>query len=376
MTQGVVLPWARSLVASVDADNTTLRLRCEEASTLAVLRVAPEQVAGHAGLAVEDFMAAGGQELPRLRSDAVAHRFIVAENRVNMAVARMTVPGGPWPGHFGLEAVIFTAEPVRMPEAFPTAGGEAGLHFGQVLVASRAFRDGSGAVLFPEQLAVRTRPGRQAFGVVFLDKLVELFRTRVLPVLDDDVLSTADRAPHALRELRRLAFLAHEWGHLAWPNAEQTVLARGRRLVAVVSELHADLAALAMLDACLAPWAQSAARMLVADRIVREAWLRRPHAQVDAIAARQLLTLLVKAGAVALSPTGKLHVDLDTARDHVVGELERVRAVQRACCTAGPDPAGDYLRQRGWALVDQACHRELEDPLARFLGYAATGALV
>lgn len=279
-------------------------------------------------------------------------------------------------GHFGLEAVIFTAEPVRIPEAFPPAGDEAGLHFGQVLAASRAFRDGSGAVLFPVQLAVRTRPERQAFGVVFLDKLVELFRTRVLPVLDDNVLSAADRAPRALRELRRLAFLAHEWGHLAWPNAKQTVLACGHRLVAVISELHADLAALAMLDACLMPWAKAAARMLVADRIVREAWLRRPHAQVDAIAARQLLTLLVKAGAVALSPTGKLHLNLDTARNHVVGELERVQAVQRACCTAGPEPARDYLRQRGWALVDQSCHRELEDPLARFLGYAATGALV
>ncbi|MGH3935300.1 MAG: hypothetical protein ACRDS1_10055 [Pseudonocardiaceae bacterium] len=375
MTQAVVT-WAKALVAAVDVDNTTPGLRCGKTATLAVLRAAPKQVAGHAGLTVEDFTATADQELPRLRSDVVAHRFAVSENGANVMVARMTVPGGPWPGHFGLEAVAFTAFPARMPEAFPTIAAEAGLHFGQVLAASRAFRAGSGAVLFPEQLAVRTRPNRQAFGVVFLDKLVELFHARVLPVLDEDALPTADRAPWVLRDLRRLAFLAHEWGHLAGISAEQTVRARRRRLVAVVSELHADLAALAMLDACPMPRAEAVARVLVADRIVRQAWLRRPYAQVDAIAARQLLALLTRVGAVALGPNSRVRLNLDTARNRLVEELERVRAVERACCAAGPDPAGDYLRKRGWALVDQACHRELEDPLARFLGYPATGAVV
>lgn len=376
MTQAVVLPWAKTLVAAVDVDNTTPGLQCGKTATLAVLRAAPEQLAGHAGLTVEDFTATADQELPRLRSDTVAHRFTVSENRASVMVARMTVPGGPWPGRFGLEAVAFTASPARMPEAFPAAAAEAGLHFGQVLAASRAFREGSGAVLFPEQLAVRTRPNRQAFGVVFLDKLVELFNARVLPVLDDNVLPTADRAPRVLRDLRRLAFLAHEWGHLAGTSAEQTVLARRRRLVAVVSELHADLAALAMLDACPMPWAEAVAQVLVADRIVRQAWLRRPYAQVDAIAARQLLALLTRVGAVALGRNSRVRLNLDTARDRLVEELEHVRAVERACCAAGADPAGDYLRKRGWALVDHACHRELEDPLARFLGYAATGAVV
>ncbi|MDQ3761099.1 MAG: hypothetical protein M3460_05185 [Actinomycetota bacterium] len=126
-------------------------------------------------------------------------------------------------GHFGLEAVAFTAFPARMPTAFPAVAAKVGLHFGQILAASRAFREGSGAVLFPEQLAVRTRPNRQAFGVVFLDKLVELFRARVLPVLDDHALPMADRSPQVLRDLRRLAFLAHEWGHQAGTGAEQTV---------------------------------------------------------------------------------------------------------------------------------------------------------
>jgi len=185
---------------------------------------------------------------------------------------------------------------------------------------------------------------------------------------------TCEGAPpeQELRELRRLAFLAHEWGHLAGPAVEQAV----RRLVAVASELHADLAAVAMLLACPAPWAEPVARVLVADRIVREAWLRRPYAQVDAIAARQLLALLTAAGAARLGPDGRLLLDLDAAKHTVAEELDRVREVERACYAGadGPQAASDYLRAHSWTLVDAACHRELEDPLARFLSYAATDA--
>ncbi len=123
------------------------------------------------------------------------------------------------------------------------------------------------------------------------------------------------------------------------------------------------------------PWAAAVARVLVADRIVRQAWLRRPYAQVEAIAARQLLALLIRVGAVALGSNNRPRLTLDAVGDRLIEELERVRAVEQACCAAGPEPARDYLRKRGWALVDQACHRELEDPLARFLGYASTGAL-
>ncbi len=375
-----LLRWATALVQAVDTDNIMPSLTCAKASTLERLKTAPEPLTEHASLSLGDFTKAASQELTGLRSDAVANRLTISEGHPNLVVGRMTVPGGPWPGHFGLEAVVFDAEPASMPASFPPlSGAQSGafrLHFGRIVAASRGFRDGSGVTLFPEQFAVQQRPARQAFGVVFLDKLIALFRDQVLPVLDLSGVDTDPTAPEnetserKLRKLRRLAFLAHEWGHLAGPTTAQAV----RRLVAVASELHADLAALTMLLSCPAPWAEPVARVLVADRIVREAWLRRPYAQVDAIAARQLLALLTMAGAARLGPDGRLLLDLRAAKHAAAEELGRVRVVEQACYADldGPKAARDYLRAHGWTLVDAACHRELEDPLARFLSYAAT----
>jgi len=321
---------------------------------------------------VRDFRAAGTGALADLRSDQVAHRFFVTTSGVNVLVARMTVPGGPWPGHFGLEAAVFDAAPAEMPAAFPALAQCAPLRFGRLRGASRGLAAGSGAVLFPEQLAVRVRPARQSFGVVFLGKLAGLFTTGVLPVLDADLRGALRGDPGLVLEIRRLAFLAHEWGHLTGCAAEQGVAARGCRLIAVIAELHADLAALAMLDACPEPRAELIATVLVADRVVREAWLRRPYRQVDAIAARQLLVLLSGCGALEVTDDHRLRIDLSRAAGPAAGELARVREIEAACVLAGSEPAAAYLRERGWALLDTACHRELEDPLSRFLGYMST----
>ncbi|MGH3814832.1 MAG: hypothetical protein ACRDUV_20700 [Pseudonocardiaceae bacterium] len=334
--------------------------------------MAPDEVRHQTQLAVDDFLNATGRPLTALRSDAVAHRFTVtpARSGLNVLVARMTVPGGPWPGHFGLEAAVFRSSPAVMPTAFPPARSELALHFGTLLATSRGYRNGSGAVLFPEQLSVATRPVCQTFGVVFLNRLHELFLARVLPVLEEDTFTLAER--ENLLELRRQAFLAHERGHLQGADLEMAVLTRRHRLTAVVSELHADLDALVMLLDHSDPMAPATARVLVADRIVREAWLRRPYAQVDAIAARQLLVLLTRAAAVALSEDGGVRLEIDRARDRLSEELDRVRELERVCCRVGLEPAQEYLRASGWVVVDSACHRELEAPLARFLGYAAS----
>lgn len=367
-----VQEWVQELVRAVDSDNTRLGLSCENTATRWVLQVAPDEIRHQTQLAVEDLLRAAGRPLADLRSDAVAHRFTVnrARSGLNALVARMTVPGGPWPGHFGLEAAVFQSCPAVMPTDFPPARSELALDFGTLLAASRGYRDGAGAVLFPEQLSVAARPTRQAFGVVFLDRLHELFLARVLPVLEESTFTFTER--ENLFELRRRAFLAHERGHLQGTQLETAVLTRTRRLAAVVSELHADLDALVMLLDNPDPAAPATARVLIADRIVREAWLRRPYAQVDAIAARQLLALLTRVGAVALSGVGGVRLETDRARDRLCEELERVRELERTCCRVGLEPARAYLRASGWAIIESACHRELETPLARFLGYAAS----
>jgi hypothetical protein len=320
--------WITSLIRAADEDNTVGARRCDQATAAAVLRSAPAEQQGHARLALADFAEAGSAPLAMLRSDQVAARFTPAAG-VSVLVARMTVPGGPWPGRFGLEALAFTTRPAVMPGWFPAAP-ESGLHFGEMVAASRAFRDGAGAVLFPEQLAVAVRPVSQAFGVVFVGRL----------------------------------------GHQAALGFE-TAAARQRRLAAVIAELHADLDALVMLADSGDARAAAVARVLVADRIVREAWLRRSHAQVDAIAARQLLVLLARAGAAYLTEDQLLGLDLDAARQAAVDELSRVREVERDC-VGGLAPARDYLAASGWTVVGTACHRELAFPLARFLAYAAS----
>jgi hypothetical protein len=358
--------WITSLIRAADEDNTVAGRRCGESGAAAVLRAAPAELAGHADLALADFAAAGPAPLAMLRSDQVAARFAPVAG-VSVLVARMTVPGGPWPGRFGLEAVAFTARRAVMPGWFPPAA-ESGLYFGEMAAASRAFRDGAGAVLFPEQLAVSVRPVAQAFGVVFIRRLAELFVDRVLPVLAPGTFSAAETA--AIGQLRELAFSAHERGHQAGVGIE-TAAARQRRLAAVIAELHADLDALVMLFESADASAAAVARVLVADRIVREAWLRRSHAQVDAIAARQLLVLLARTGAAFLTEDQFLGLDLDAARRAAVDELARVREVERAC-VGSLDPAREYLASSGWTLVGTACHRELAFPLARFLAYAAS----
>lgn len=65
-------------------------------------------------------------------------------------------------------------------------------------------------------------------------------------------------------------------------------------------------------------------------------------------------------------------MEIDRARDRLSEELDRVRELERACCRVGLEPAQKYLQASGWVVVDSACHRELEAPLARFLGYAAS----
>ncbi len=366
--------WASTLVSAVDADNLNRpEACCRDARTPHALAGAPVAVLDHVALAYEDFQRCGALPLGRLRSDAVAHRLTVHEDGENVLVARMVVPGGPWPGHYGLEAVAFTAERAVMPGAFPPCE-ERGqvLAFGRIVAASKAYtaRASGGAVLFPEQLAVTARPARQSFGVVFLDRLTTLFRDRVLPLIDD-----RHEGMHAfpLRRLRQLAFLAHEWGHRQGSVAELEVPARSRRLAAVIAELRADLEALAMLETCSEAWAPWAAGVLIADRIAREAWLRRPQAQVDAIAARHLLALLLRHRAVTLTSGHRIVLHLDQAAAFLHKELETVRSVAEELSAGEAGAVGRYLAGCGWAITDGAtCYRELEQPIARYLGYQAS----
>ena len=356
-----VAVWLRELTAAVDADNLTPDVVCGRCRTARLLADAPPPVAAHAALAAADLQAGPTQPLRLLRSDTVCRDLSVAADgaSINLVVARMTVPGGPWPGHFGLEAVAFRALPATAPAWFPPVAAGHGLCFGAPLAASRGFADGGGAVLFPEQLSVVTRPLGQAFGVVFLPKLSALFTAHVLPVLDAAVLGfdPCDRA--ALDAMRAAAFAAHEWGHNVGAQIERTTVTRRRRFAAVLSELHADLAALVMLLADnSAPLAEPAARLLVADRVVREAWLPRPYAQVDAIAARHLLRLLATVGALSFGSAG-LRVDLGAVAHATAAQFDRVAEVLAACQSDDLQPAVDYLSATGWHIDGTACRLDL-----------------
>ena len=90
------------------------------------------------------------------------------------------------------------------------------LHLCEVLSATNGFLKGQGEVMFPELLS-RTEPiDRQAFGLVFIDRLTGLYLQRVVAVRNAVNLHAEDLGgdPAILRRRRQVAFMAHEWGRL------------------------------------------------------------------------------------------------------------------------------------------------------------------
>jgi hypothetical protein len=113
------MPWTKRLIDAVNADNET-DPRCDASASHRILAGHPQEVRHGAALALADFAHAGAAPLTGLRSDSVAQHFATqVPPEVNLLVARLTVPGGPWPGHFGLEAILFRASEASMPEWFP-----------------------------------------------------------------------------------------------------------------------------------------------------------------------------------------------------------------------------------------------------------------
>jgi len=364
--------WSARLIAAANRDNETLNCRCSTSATRGLLLEAPGIFQEHAALALADFARAGDAPLRDLRSDTVATQFevTVTPPARNLLVARMTVPGGPWPGHFGLEAIVFDAFKAGFPEWFPALDTGYSLDFADVITASNAFMRGQGAVLFPELLALRERLERQSFGVVFLDRLTALYVSRVLPALAELRIEATTGTEEA-RTIRQLAFLAHEWGHLHGPVPyEETVRARRRRLIAIISELYADLAGLAMLLDVGTAVAKQAAEVLILDRIAREAWLPRARSQVDSVTARQLLMLLRETSYAEMAPDG-IRLSLERAEQRLRQELSAVREVDAACAQGDVEPARRYLASYGWRLDDSGFQVDLHDRLSQLLRAAA-----
>lgn len=347
---------------------------CINSRTRKMLSSAPAQYRHHAGMTMRDFDRSAHQPLVNLRSDNVADEFRVHfsvgdSSAMNLFVARMTVPGGPWPGHYGLEGILFSARQVFFPTWFPSAAWRSQLVFGNVANASHGFLRGQGAVLFPELLALEQPLEYQGFGVVFVDKLVSLFTDRVVPALELLGIEGSDYLD--IQSHRELAFLAHEWGHLSGPVAyDETVQTRRRRVLAVVSELHADLAGFTMLMTRGSVESIAAAKVLVLDRICREAWLPRAHSQVDSIAARQMLIMLRDNG-LSVIAGGDLRLDWQNVARRLAGELRVVEYVDQACLGGEVEPARAYLASYGWKIGPNGFHISLVDNVAAAFRAAA-----
>lgn len=367
-----VTAWAQAVVAAVDRDNR-LNPLCGASETAALLRRAPGEVEEQARLALLDFTACADRPLHELRSDAVAHRFRVdgRPHSVNALVGRMNVPSGPWPGHYGLEAVLFSARAADMPSWFPPATGSAELHFADIVASSGGFRRGQGSVVFPELLATTQKVEQQNFGLVFIDKLVRLYRQAVLPALDRTGLAGSMHSRHdqgGLTQLREWAFLAHEWGHIesASPFALGARPAH-RRLASVLGELEADLAALVMLVGCRHESRLRTATVLLLDRVLREASLPRLSAQVNGIAARQLAVVL-RRHQVLVPRDGGVLLDLESSTRKLAAELSEVRDLVGDLVGGESTRARNYLRGDGWQLRDGRYFLALDDPvLARLM---------
>jgi hypothetical protein len=351
--------WIERLRVAVNDDNRT-RATCGQSRTLQTLRDAPIALTEHAQLAIADLEAGGPSPLAQLRSDNIVERLRIRSgpHGINLIVARMTVPGGPWPGHFGLEAVIFSASDAQMPTWFPPMTGLQPLHLADTLMMSDGFSKGHGTVLFPELLATRNMPQRQRFGVVFIDRLVNAYAMRVRPlVIELRISSSLNSSSLPLRAIRQIAFLAHEWGHYSGHVPYQDVIAaRRRRDWAVISELHADLAALVMLLRQPHPMAAPAAEILILDRVLRDAWLPRAEAQVNGVAARYLLLILESIGCL-VQVTNGVQIRLHDALDVVSEQLTQVQFVDESRVDDFAEKAELYFVRHGWQPSSQGSHQ-------------------
>lgn len=355
LTEHVSIPdWITELVAAANTDNNYPDLLCNEANTLRLLRRAPAPVSEQASLAIRDFTAAGNVPLAQLRSDEIAQHFCTSiGGALNVLVARLIVPGGPWPGHYGLEVAAFTARMAVMPEWFPSFDGTLSLHFAESIGLSGGFQRGQGNVLFPELLSTREAVRDQGFGIVFIDRLAQLYETRVEAVFNHKQHIIAGRHENEQREVRELAFLAHEWGHYAstvpFGFELETV---DRRLAAIVGELQADLAAIRMLLSANHKLAESALQVLILDRIVREAWLRRADKQVTSIVALQLLILLERIGCLSVR-NGGLNLQPQAYVAQIDTELQTTRQLEAALLVGDVQPTLAYLANDGWHRQDK-----------------------
>lgn len=282
----------------------------------------------------------------------VAQNFVVRRTpgSLNVLVARLLVPGGPWPGHYGLEAVAFAAREAMMPSWFPQRGTDHQLvTFAETMAVSAAFQQGHGTVIFPELLAVSERPRAQGFGIVLVDRLARLYIDHVVPPARA-LGWLGPQGEHRPSELREIAFHAHEWGHRAVDDSYTTSVTRHhRRLLAVVSEITADLTALDMLLGASHTLAPEVARTLILDRVLRDAWLPRPYAHVASIVGRHLLQFLSRVGVISDGPYGPL-LDLEPAAAALASELTRIDDVYRAGNRGDDDAMVRYLVGYGWSV--------------------------
>jgi hypothetical protein len=373
---GTTVDWPERLVAAVDADNESPPSRCDELMTADLLRDAPEWAREHASLALADLAAAGEGPIDDLHADAVARGFTVApvDGPPNVLVARMLVPGGPWPGHRGIEAVVFRSRSSRLPTWFPDLGGEEEMvAFAETVASSAALRSGHGHVIFPELLAVSEPLAAQRFGIVLVDHLANLYRAHAVPIAVELGWLVADETADD-DDLRTLAFQAHEWGHRAMDDGySENVPRHRRRLLAIVSEITADVAALEMLSAASHPLAPDAARALVLDRILREAWLARWEAHVASNVGRLLIQLLSRAGALS-EQSGALVLDLDAGQDSLASELALLDRAYRASNRGDDAPAIKYLAENGWAVDANGISPIDSMPIVEQLGRLVGGA--
>jgi|HubBroStandDraft_3_1064219.scaffolds.fasta_scaffold60951_1 hypothetical protein len=354
--------WTSQLIEAVDTDNEDGDVRCDTARTVVALRGACESIREHTDLALLDFAAAGRRPFSGLWSDTVARRFAATSQAgsVNVLVGRMLVPGGPWPGHFGLEAAVFSTQPTMMPSWYPPVPVGGGmLTFAESIALSAAFRRGHGSVIFPEFLAVSEPPNVQSFGVILVDRLVGLYIEHVLPVartLEWLTPGEDSRTP----ELRELAFHAHEWGHRAVDSKySENVTGHRPRLLAALSEVAADIAALNMLIRASHWLAPSVAKTLVLDRVLREAWFPRAETRVSGVVARQLLQFLARGKIIRQTSQG-LELDLEFASVAIASELKIVNDVYRAANGGDARAIDNYFRNYGWSVQDGRA--SLQDP--------------
>lgn len=208
-----------------------------------------------------------------------------------------------------------------------------------LIAGSPGLTRGNNIVFFPENIAAPDVPDKQLYALFFFNKFKAIYETITIPSWDRvgrrDAL-VASRGAHArdVYEARCVWGYLHDYFHHRGPRSfDEHIGVKTRWFTGLLEELKVDLQSFRVCRAGGVPHGAMVAEFILFDRTMRYPgepdWSR----NFDSGTGLLLLAYLAEAGAIGLSSTGRLDVDLiavEAAGARFVAEVEALERLRDA----------------------------------------------